>query len=163
MADFRNNPKKPFEVWVPNKIRTRIAMHEKKDSKIEKLIRSFVPPLLGTPTQKVSLDCFWNLPFFLPLKILFHLKQYCTTTRIRSQVFSKKKLSFCPRFSRSKDEIWLAAKDMSDCIQLIKEYATLNNMFSNPISPSLNVRFSGWPKSEQFPKIIPSHLEIFQL
>lgn len=28
MGDFNKNPKKPFEVSVPNKIRKRIAMHE---------------------------------------------------------------------------------------------------------------------------------------
>ena len=32
MGDFKKNPKKPFEVRVPNKIRKRIAMHEKEDS-----------------------------------------------------------------------------------------------------------------------------------
>lgn len=30
MGDFRKNPKVPFEVPVPNKIRKRIAMHEVK-------------------------------------------------------------------------------------------------------------------------------------
>jgi len=29
MGYFKDNPKKPFEVRVPNKIRKRIAMHEK--------------------------------------------------------------------------------------------------------------------------------------
>lgn len=29
MGDFKKNPEKPFEVRVPNKIRKRIAMHEK--------------------------------------------------------------------------------------------------------------------------------------
>ena len=28
MGDFKKNPKKPFEVAIPNKIRKRIAMHE---------------------------------------------------------------------------------------------------------------------------------------
>ena len=37
MGDFKKNPKKPFEVRVPNKIRKRIAMHFRKDSFLEKL------------------------------------------------------------------------------------------------------------------------------
>ena len=44
MGDFRKNPKTPFEVWVPNKIRKRIAMHEKEDKTVlEKIVAS---PLL---------------------------------------------------------------------------------------------------------------------
>ena len=34
MGDFRKNPKKPFEVPVPNKIRKRIVMHEKSTPKL---------------------------------------------------------------------------------------------------------------------------------
>jgi len=32
MANFKNNPENPFEVRVPNKIRKRIVMHEKRTS-----------------------------------------------------------------------------------------------------------------------------------
>jgi len=34
MGDFKDNPTKPFEVPVPNKIRKRIAMHEKHKPKL---------------------------------------------------------------------------------------------------------------------------------
>ena len=37
MGDYRKNPKTPFEIRVPNKIRKRIAMHE-KDSKLWRFI-----------------------------------------------------------------------------------------------------------------------------
>ena len=54
MADFSKNPKKPFEVRVPNKIRTRIAMHEKtKDVSIVKSVaRAILPPLMGDIPKK---------------------------------------------------------------------------------------------------------------
>ncbi len=44
MSDFKKNPDVPFEIWVPNKIRKRIAMHETEDSKVWKLIRSLTAP-----------------------------------------------------------------------------------------------------------------------
>ena len=50
MGDFKKNPKAPFVVQVPNKIRTRIAMHEKH--KPESIIPDIVSPLmklLGQP------------------------------------------------------------------------------------------------------------------
>ena len=53
MGDYKNNPEVPFEIWVPNKIRKRIAMHGERGLKVGEFIRSFVPPLLGTPTPKV--------------------------------------------------------------------------------------------------------------
>ena len=37
MGDYRKNPKTPFEVRVPNKIRKRIAMHEKHGSFLRRL------------------------------------------------------------------------------------------------------------------------------
>ena len=37
MGDFSMNPKTPFEVRVPNKIRKRIAMHEKRGSFLRRL------------------------------------------------------------------------------------------------------------------------------
>jgi len=39
MSDFRKNPETPFKIWVPNKIRKHIVMHEK-----EKLELGFVKP-----------------------------------------------------------------------------------------------------------------------
>jgi len=60
MSDFSKNPAVPFEIWVPNKIRKRITMHEKVDSKVWKLIRATLAPSplralasLETPVQKV--------------------------------------------------------------------------------------------------------------
>ena len=60
MGDYRKNPKTPFEIWVPNKIRKRIAMHEKEGSAVWKLIRESLMPTplralasLKTPTPKV--------------------------------------------------------------------------------------------------------------
>ncbi len=60
MSDFSKNPAVPFEIWVPNKIRKRIAMHEKADSKVWKFIRTSMAPtplralaLLETPALKV--------------------------------------------------------------------------------------------------------------
>ena len=34
MGNFKDNPKEPFEVRVPNKIRKRITMHEKNKPKL---------------------------------------------------------------------------------------------------------------------------------
>ena len=60
MADFSKNPKAPFEIWVPNKIRKRIVMHETEDSKVWKFIRASLTPTplralasLETPAPKV--------------------------------------------------------------------------------------------------------------
>lgn len=44
MGDFKKNPKKPFEVRVPNKIRKRIAMHQKED---ESILEKVTSPLLS--------------------------------------------------------------------------------------------------------------------
>ena len=44
MSDYTKNPEVPFEIWVPNKIRKRITMHEKADSKVWKLIRATLAP-----------------------------------------------------------------------------------------------------------------------
>lgn len=47
MGGFKKNPDRPFEVSVPNKIRKRIAMHEKHDPEpniISPLIKLFRPP-----------------------------------------------------------------------------------------------------------------------
>ena len=53
MGDFKKNPKAPFVVPVPNKIRKRIAMHEKH--KPESIIVSPLRRLLSLspkPTDK---------------------------------------------------------------------------------------------------------------
>lgn len=33
MADYKKNPKQPFQIKLPNKVRKRIAMHEKGKDK----------------------------------------------------------------------------------------------------------------------------------
>ena len=43
MSGFKKNPKVPFEIKVPNKIRKRIAMHEKH--KPESVIPNIISPL----------------------------------------------------------------------------------------------------------------------
>ena len=54
MGDFKKNPAVPFEIWVPNKIRKRIAMHEKKGSAVWGLIRrTLASPIPETPAPKV--------------------------------------------------------------------------------------------------------------
>ncbi|KKN56268.1 hypothetical protein LCGC14_0574130 [marine sediment metagenome] len=67
MGDYKKNPAVPFEIWVPNKIRKRIAMHEKADSKLWKFIRASLTPtplralaLLETPTPKVR-GSMWSM------------------------------------------------------------------------------------------------------
>lgn len=37
MGDFKKNPKEPFEIRVPNKIRKRIVMHGKESSFLDRL------------------------------------------------------------------------------------------------------------------------------
>ena len=54
MDDFRKNPRKPFEVRVPNKIRKRIAMHEKEDSE-NKATTSFINLLGQNAIKRASL------------------------------------------------------------------------------------------------------------
>jgi hypothetical protein len=54
MGDFKKNPKKPFEVRVPNKIRKRIAMHQKDDTGLGK-VGSLLMPLVVAAKMKGSL------------------------------------------------------------------------------------------------------------
>lgn len=54
MGDFRKNPRKPFEVAVPNKIRKRIAMHEKETVELTPL-QSLIMPLIVAAKQRGSL------------------------------------------------------------------------------------------------------------
>lgn len=37
MGDYKKNPKRPYEVLIPNKIRTRLAMHYTIDSPVERM------------------------------------------------------------------------------------------------------------------------------
>jgi len=52
MANFKNNPSKPFIVKGPNKIRTRLSMHEKYEA-----IKF---------TQKYPFGHQFNNPFYRP-------------------------------------------------------------------------------------------------
>lgn len=54
MGDFRKNPRKPYEVAVPNKIRKRITMHEKDDDGLNP-IASLLMPLVVAAKQRGSL------------------------------------------------------------------------------------------------------------
>ncbi|KKL30655.1 hypothetical protein LCGC14_2368450 [marine sediment metagenome] len=51
MSNFKNNPKRPMEVRVPNKIRKRITMH-KKDADGLGLIEAMIMPTLVATTIK---------------------------------------------------------------------------------------------------------------
>ena len=48
MGDFKKNPEKPFEIRIPNKIRKRIAMHERKIAWLEKPYRPVVAQRRGS-------------------------------------------------------------------------------------------------------------------
>lgn len=50
--DFKKNPRKPFEVRVPNKIRKRIAMHEKDDVGLGKVESLLMTALVGLTQKK---------------------------------------------------------------------------------------------------------------
>ena len=50
--DFKKNPKKPFEVKVPNKIRKRIAMHEKDDIGLSAVERMLMPAIVTVNLKK---------------------------------------------------------------------------------------------------------------
>lgn len=54
MGDFKKNPKEPFEVGVPNKIRKRIVMHEKDDTELSPLA-SLLMPLVVASRQRGSM------------------------------------------------------------------------------------------------------------
>lgn len=54
MGNFKHNPKKPFEVKVPNKIRKRITMHQKDDAGLGKL-ESLLMPLVVASHLRGSL------------------------------------------------------------------------------------------------------------
>lgn len=51
MGSYKDNPKKPYIVKVPNKIRKRIAMHERDDNGLG-LIEALAMPALVATTMK---------------------------------------------------------------------------------------------------------------
>ena len=55
MGDFKINPKKPFEVPVPNKIRKRIAMHERAEVSHQREIKSELEKILPSPPSPVPI------------------------------------------------------------------------------------------------------------
>jgi len=60
MGDFKKNPDKPFEVRCPNKIRKRIAMHERAEVSCQREIKSGLakilsPALMGTTLSHGSM------------------------------------------------------------------------------------------------------------
>jgi len=64
MGDFRDNPKKPFEVSVPNKIRKRIAMHERAEIHRQREIGSelakILPPISPSVPTIRKRGSFWR-------------------------------------------------------------------------------------------------------
>ena len=59
MGDFRKNPKAPFVVQVPNKIRKRITMHETKKESFLRRWKAATPwdevkKILGLPSKPVA-------------------------------------------------------------------------------------------------------------
>ncbi len=54
MGDFKKNPRKPFEVSVPNKIRKRIAMHKKETLELTPL-QSLLMSLVVAARQRGSM------------------------------------------------------------------------------------------------------------
>lgn len=53
MGDFKKNPKEPFEVKVPNKIRTRIAMHERAEVSRQREVKSPMEKILSLPSMPI--------------------------------------------------------------------------------------------------------------
>lgn len=51
MGCFRDNPRKPYVVKIPNKIRKRITMHKRDDNGLD-LIESVLMPALVATTMK---------------------------------------------------------------------------------------------------------------
>ncbi len=70
MGNFKDNPKKPFVVRIPNKIRKRIIMHEKEDiGFLGALERMLMPVLVATTLKKRG--SLWSR-FTRGLKNIFH-------------------------------------------------------------------------------------------
>lgn len=61
MSDFRKNPKRPYEVKIPNKIRKRLSMHYTKESSIKRgrtnttLRKLLAMPLVPVAGEKGSM------------------------------------------------------------------------------------------------------------
>lgn len=54
MGNYKHNPKKPEVVPVPNKIRKRIAMHQKDDTGLGKMA-SLLMPMVVAAKQRGSM------------------------------------------------------------------------------------------------------------
>lgn len=54
MGDFKKNPDKPFEVCVPNKIRKRIASHERVEVSRQREVKSGLAKILSSPSIAVA-------------------------------------------------------------------------------------------------------------
>ena len=54
MGDFRKNPRAPFVVWVPNKIRKRIAMHETKRDAWYRRLKPVTAKILSLSSKPVA-------------------------------------------------------------------------------------------------------------
>ena len=53
MGDFNDNPKKPYEVRCPNKIREHIAMHERAEVSRQREIKSELAKILSPSSASV--------------------------------------------------------------------------------------------------------------
>ena len=53
MSNFKDNPAKPFEVRVLNKIRKRITMHERAEVSRQREIKSGLEKILPAPSPSV--------------------------------------------------------------------------------------------------------------
>lgn len=54
MGDFKKNPRKPFEVRVPNKIRKRLAMHEKDAIELGDVGALLIPAIVASSLKKTG-------------------------------------------------------------------------------------------------------------
>ena len=54
MGDFKKNPKAPFVVQVPNKIRKRIAMHETKRESFFRRLKPVTAKILSLSSKPVA-------------------------------------------------------------------------------------------------------------
>jgi len=58
MGDYKKNPKVPFEVRIPNKIRKRIAMHETDSNFLERLeATTLLRKIRSLPIVPVAKKC----------------------------------------------------------------------------------------------------------
>ena len=54
MGNFKDNPKTPYEVRVPNKIRKRIAMHETKRDAWYRRLKPVTAKILSLSSKSVA-------------------------------------------------------------------------------------------------------------